>query len=206
VKLSEFFETARLFFSAPFVPVLVALIALMGAVFGAFVSFLISRRSIYINSVTVERSKWIGGLRANIASLSAQVLSINQSLIDDREYDRSSQFRSSAQEIYRLSALIKLQLNPFNEIDDNLLGILDEFTDSFNNPTDFMWASHNYALIAHAQWLLKAEWEKVKSEAAGLPLKPWLWLKAKLYMRRYRRFAGPKTLVPARITRPQAQS
>ena len=91
--------------------------------------------------------------------------------------------------------MIKLQLNPFNEIDANLLSILDEFTDSFNNPTDFMWASHDYLLIAHAQWLLKAEWEKVKSEAAGLPLKPWLWLKAKLYMRRYRKFAGPKILV-----------
>ncbi len=175
--------------------VLVALIALVAALVGALVSFLISRRSIYINSVTVERSKWIGELRANIAGLSSQALNINHRLIDSHAYDRSNEFNSSAQEIYRLSALIKLQLNPFNEIDANLLSILDEFTDSFNNPTDFMWASHDYLLIAHAQWLLKAEWEKVKSEAAGLPLKPWLWLKAKLYMRRHRKFAGPKILV-----------
>jgi hypothetical protein len=193
--VSDIFESAKPFLSTPFVQVLVALIAFVAVLVSALVSFLISRRSIYINSVTVERSKWIGELRANIASLSSQVLNINHSLIDDHEYHGSQQFRSATQEIYRLSALIKLQLNPFNEIDANLLSILEEFTDSFNNPTDFMWASHDYSLIAHAQWLLKAEWEKVKSEAAGLPLKPWFWLKGKLYMRRYRKFAGPKTLV-----------
>jgi HAMP domain-containing protein len=196
--VSDFFEAAKPFLSAPFVQILVAVIALVAAVVSAFVSFLISRRSIYINSVTVERSKWIGELRANIASLSGEVRNINQRLIDNRAFDRSDEFSSSAQKIYRLSALIRLQLNPFNEIDANLLSIIDEFTDSFNSPTDFRWASQDYLLIAHAQWLLKAEWEKVKSEAAGLPRKPWLWFKSKLYMRRYRKFAGPKIPVSPR--------
>lgn len=173
-------------------PIIVALIALIGALFGAVVSLLAARRSTYINSVTVERSKWIGELRANLANLASHVMSMNRSLLDDQDFLHSDRYRSIEQEIYRLSALIRLQLNPSNEIDANLLRILDQFTDSFNNPTDFKWAGHEFLLVSHAQWLLKAEWEKVKAEAAGLPFKAWYWLKAKRHMSRYREYSDPK--------------
>ncbi|MGD0023287.1 MAG: hypothetical protein ABSC37_01485 [Xanthobacteraceae bacterium] len=137
------------------------------AIVAAAVSYLISRRSIYINSVTVERSKWIGELRANIANLSGQVLSINRNLIDDSAYSESPAFHQQAQEIHRLTSLISLQLNPFGKIDKNILRILSDFETLFENPTRFTWASTDYLLIAHTQWLLKSEWEKVKMEAAS---------------------------------------
>lgn len=163
---------------------------LAAAIVAAAVSYLVSRRSIYINSVTVERSKWIGELRSNISILSSQVLSINHILVDGRtiEHIRSEEFQCQAKEIHRLTSLIKLQLNPFGEIDKHILQIIDDLEQSFQNPTDFSWAGKDYLLIAHAQYLLKAEWEKVKLEAAGPLRKPWLWVKSKLHMRRYRQF------------------
>ncbi|HEY5504561.1 MAG TPA: hypothetical protein VIK28_05330 [Sedimentisphaerales bacterium] len=188
--MNDYFESIKLGFSAPFVPVLAALIAFVPAIVAAFVSLLISRRSIYINSVTVERSKWIGELRSNIASLSGLVLDINQKLIFVEGYELSEPYHQSAQEIHRLTSLIKLQLNPFNEIDKNIIRILDNFEQSFQNPRTSRWAGDDYLLVAHAQWLLKAEWEKVKLEAAGCPKKLSLWLKAKIHMRRYRKFAN----------------
>jgi hypothetical protein len=169
------------------------------AIVASIVSYLISRRSIYINSVTVERSKWIGELRANLASLSGDVLSLNQILLDahrsNKNYDSSSEFFLRSQEIHRLVSIIKLQINPLNEIDKNILVILDDFEQSFQNPTDFSWVGSDYLLIAHAQYLLKSEWEKVKWEAAGLLRKPWLLVRRINHMRQYRKFVereGPR--------------
>jgi hypothetical protein len=82
-----------------------------------------------------------------------------------------------------------LQLNPFNEIDENIIRILDDFEQSFRNPRTSEWAGDDHLLVAHAQWLLKAEWEKVKCEAATFPKSLWLRLKTNTHMRRYRKFA-----------------
>jgi hypothetical protein len=181
------------FLSTPSEPVLIALIALAGAILGSFLTYLVSRRSIYINSVTVERSKWIGELRANIASLSAQVWSINKNLIDDSSYSDSPQFFQQVQEIHRLRSLISLQLNPLGEIDKSILRILDDLEQSFESPANFSWAGADHLLIAHTQWLLKAEWEKVKSEAASCPRRLWLWIKSRWRLYLYRKFAdGPE--------------
>ena len=42
--------------------------ALVGVVISAVVSTIVSRRSVYINAVTSERSKWIEALRGTISS------------------------------------------------------------------------------------------------------------------------------------------
>jgi hypothetical protein len=49
------------------VTIIAAIIALGGVVVSSFISKLISGRTLYINAVTVERSKWIDKLRDNIA-------------------------------------------------------------------------------------------------------------------------------------------
>src|ERR1700683_5063116 len=89
---------------------------LVAAVVAGIVSYLIARRSTYISSVTVERSKWIGELRTNIAKLSGEILTINQKQIFDHKFGVSEpEFHKYTEEIHRLTSLIKLQLNPFNE-------------------------------------------------------------------------------------------
>jgi hypothetical protein len=181
---------------------LAAIITAAAAIIAAFVSYAISRRSTYINSVTVERTKWIGELRSNIAKLSGHVLSINQRQFFDRDFGQSSQFREYEQEIHRLTSLIKLQLNPFNEIDKSLLQIIDDLENSLHNPREGSWG-HDYLLIAHAQWLLKAEWDKVRMEAAGPFRKLNLCWKMRSRLRQYRKFVereGPHPeIAPKRL-------
>jgi hypothetical protein len=163
---------------------------LAAAIVAAAVSYLVARRSIYINSVTVERSKWIGELRTNIARLSGQILTINQKQIFNRKFGVSDpEYHQYTEEIHRLTSLIKLQLNPFNEIDKNILLILDELENSLNEPHSHMWFLADRLLIQHAQWLLKAEWEKVKFEAASNFCKPFLWCKSRRRIRQYRLFS-----------------
>jgi hypothetical protein len=43
-------------------------------------------------------------------------------------------------------------------------------------------------LIKHFQWLLKAEWEKVKSETKGTILRVWAVINAHRHLCRYRAF------------------
>jgi hypothetical protein len=169
--------------------------AVAAAIIAAVISYIISRRSLYVNSVTVERTKWIGELRTNIARLSGQILTINQKQIVDRSFGMSSQFHEYQEEIHRLTSLVKLQLNPFNEIDSNILRIVDHLEQSFENPLDASWAGSDYLLIAHARWLLKAEWDKVRMEAAGPIRKPYLFCKMKYRGWQYRTFARSDGLV-----------
>jgi hypothetical protein len=162
--------------------------ALAAAVVAGVVSYVISRRSTYINSVTVERTKWIGELRANIARLSGQILTINQKQVFDRSFAQSPQFHQYQEGIHRLTSLIKLQLNPFNTIDKNILQILNDLESSFQAPHTASWAGNDYLLISHAQWLLKAEWDKVRMESAGPLRKLYLYFRIQWRARQYRKF------------------
>ncbi len=81
-----------------------------------------------------------------------------------------------------LSPLIKLQLNPFGEIDRNIVNLLDRLasraapllTDNSDPETLF---TADKLLIEHSRWLLKAEREKVKSEARWTM--PWVLLSSR---------------------------
>jgi hypothetical protein len=82
-----------------------AIIALAGSILAALLAYLTARRSVYINSVTVERSKWIAELRGNLAVLSGHILNINQTLVFDRDFALSEKYNAHAQEIHRLTSL-----------------------------------------------------------------------------------------------------
>lgn len=73
-------------------------------------------------------------------------------------------------EVDELNPLIKLQLNPFGVIDRNIANLLDKLalqadkglTTTYCDPEKLYKADK--LLVEHSRWLLKAEWEKVKSE------------------------------------------
>lgn len=151
--------------------VLVGVIALGGALSGAAMSYMIASRAQYINTITLERSKWIEKLRVNIASYSSELMRLATSLIQHRmgeDVGAESERRvfDSVNGIERVKHLIELQLNPWGEIDKNILKILDGF--KYGGGLN---ATHsrrfNKLLIEHSRWLLKMEWEKVKYEARG---------------------------------------
>ncbi len=179
----------------------VAIISLCGVIISAFIAWLIASKALYVNAVTVERSKWINALRENIASVSGKLRTLSfraeANILDDPT-------RTAAiAEINNLISLIYLQLNPFGTIERNIVIILERMPGLAERQNGAQLRQEDNLLIRHCQWLLKAEWEKVKYEANWFLLRPWLWLKRQWYLCRYRRFCrnegninGPQARVP----------
>jgi hypothetical protein len=138
-----------------------AFIALCGVIFAAFSAFETGRRSVYISSVTAERSKWVEKLRSNISELLQVRAAINNEQKGKLTYDEK---RNKAD---GLVSLISLQLNPSDEdgIDKNLITHLRILVDATEKCGVFR--AEEAKFIRHSQFMLKEEWEKVKSEARG---------------------------------------
>jgi hypothetical protein len=104
-------------------------VALIAAIAGALTSLLVSRRTTYINAVTVERSKWINELRSNLSKFCSLFSQLHFRYFGREEKrTQNSEEEEMAKELSALHAYITLQLNPNNEIDSNMLKIIDQFT------------------------------------------------------------------------------
>jgi hypothetical protein len=149
--------------------IIAALIALFGALISAIIALSISRRASYLSSVTAERSKWIDKLRANISELAGlcTYLDYKTGSVLASNYFESPEYDEMLRQIEKLSALIRLQLNPEGLIDRNIIEIVEGIVGISINRADFRFYTARWLLIRHSQWLLKEEWETVKSEAAG---------------------------------------
>lgn len=163
-----------------------ACIALLGVFLSAIISLLISGRNLFVNTVTIERSKWIEKLRQNIAScsgllrtLSYKVTAGNLTAVEREEF---------MQKINRLISLIRLQLNPFGEIDQTILSLLESMPALAEQQNGAPLRTADDRLIKHSQWLLKAEWEKVKYEPRWWLFRWYGRAKARCHLARYTRF------------------
>ena len=164
----------------------VALIALCGVIISAFVAWLTALRGQYVNAVTVERSKWINALRENIASFSGALRTLSFRA-ETKQLDHSAKVEAIA-EINKLISLIHLQLNPHGTIENNIATILEQMPALAEKADGTALRQRDKLLIAHCQWLLKAEWEKVKYETRWL-MRPWLRIKMQYYLCRYHHFS-----------------
>lgn len=190
-NLSEFFHRTD--------PVtLSAAIAVSGVILSALVSALISRRTNYLNVVTAERSKWIEKLRGNLAKYSAAAHAVfYKAKNEDWQKGPSTEYYALLRELQDLRSLLKLQLNPKGKIDQNIIVLVDRIYELSRTWTfGGQLTGAERLLVLHAQPLLKAEWEKVKSEARG-PLR-WVGSKYSEYKsaRDYRRFASEEGAIP----------
>lgn len=162
-----------------------AIIAVCGVLLSAFSAFVTGRRSIYISSVTAERSKWIEKLRSNIAELLQLCAAINNETKNDRAYDEN---RNKAD---GLISLVSLQLNPSDEggIDKNLIAHLRILVEAAEKPEE-AFRKEEQKFVRHSQFMLKEEWEKVKTEARGWIPTLWDKVRGKRCARRcaYQRF------------------
>jgi len=149
------------------VPIVAAVIALFGVVVSGFVAFTVSKLSTYVTAVTGERSKWIDKLRGNIAELLGVCGAIHMEFSDKA----SENSLAKRQDADRLIALITLQLNPNDKsgIDQNLMRLLPELV-AASEKNGASYRLFERYFVRHAQFLLKEEWEKVKSEAKGTML------------------------------------
>lgn len=144
--------------------VIVASIAAAVSLISAFFNYFISRRTTYLNSVTVERSKWIDKLRTNISTFSGLVRTLSFRSATDK---KTSEYLQTIEKVNGLISLITLQLNPEGEIDRKLICLLERIPSLAEKQNSDALVRADKLLIAHSQWLLKAEWEKVKAEARG---------------------------------------
>ena|ERR1700729_1491485 len=140
--------------------------AVLAAVVAALVSVLVATRNNYMQAVTAERSKWIDKLRENISTFSGKTRTFSYKIVHRITPFNSPEYVDAIDEINKLIALIKLQLNPKGEVDGNLIRLLDKIPSLADNPSDLgaKLRRADNLLIQHAQWLLKDEWEKVKRE------------------------------------------
>ena len=145
-----------------------AIIALLGVVISASLSRSIASRSTYINSVTVERSKWIDKLRSNLSDfLGAAAYLYHKVSVDpdpQKKYRLSDEHDGLVRQLETLDALIRLQLNPSGRVDRNIITLLEDIP-TLADTTDQRFRTAHNLLIRHSQWLLKDEWEKVKFES-----------------------------------------
>ena len=173
--------------------ILVALIALVGALAGVVSSYVVSGRSVYINSITAERSKWIDKLRVNLAAYSALMAEQAFVLLQIKAAPGTVQADAAklSDVLTRVNAtasVIQLQLNPWGKIDENILKLVSSIVIRKSTEVELVQRADDL-LIAHSQWLLKAEWEKVKFEAHGWWYRAFNFWRAGRRLRAYSKWA-----------------
>jgi hypothetical protein len=157
--------------------------ALIAALVAAIVSHMVSRRSVYINAVTAERSKWIEALRKNISAFSGAADRLSAGVAAGLNSNGQG-WPERVGELPALLSELTLRLNPGEPEARNLLAAARkvEAAARLHTPASFRLADE--IMIRHAQWVLKPEWERVKEEASGMFVAQYIW------MRRRRRKAA----------------
>ncbi len=122
-----------------------------------------TRRTGFINTVTNQRVQWIEQLRQDISTFSGLTHTWCGAFAQNK--------REILKEIDRLRYVIPLRLNPEGEHDKKITELILKIPDltDISRREDLKCALKD--LIIHTQFLLKEEWEKVKSEAKNGDLK-----------------------------------
>lgn len=162
--------------------------AMMAAAVSALVSYLVAHRSVYINAVTAERSKWIEALRGTISSYSGTAGKVSARRRLEPKYEKSSDWATDTEILQKLLSDLTLRLNPTEAEALNLLRAAKKLDQAarIHRPADFILA--NEIMIRHAQWVAKAEWDRVKQEASGWLATPHYVLRNWRRRRAYRAF------------------
>lgn len=153
----------------------------------AIVSLLVAGRSGYINAVTAERSKWIETLRGTISKFAGAADRI-RARRDAKDYLQSKDWAADTEALRTLLADLTLRLNPSEDEARNLLFAAKTLDAAAHLHTTPAVGLANEVMIRHAQWVLKAEWDRVKQEASGPLAAPWFWMKNARRRGKYHRF------------------
>jgi hypothetical protein len=124
---------------------------------GLWIAIRNTQKTMFINSVTTARIKYIQDLRDNIAELCG--LAYRKQLLEAAKVDWDIQKRVDFRGVSdKLKYLIALRLNPEDtEWDKKIIGLVDDIRDNGTGKID--------ELITITQYLLKFEWEGAKRES-----------------------------------------
>ncbi|MGV3611702.1 MAG: hypothetical protein ACO1N0_12170 [Fluviicola sp.] len=138
----------------------------MVTLFGIIVSFIVgslgliigvrnSKKTIFINSVTSMRAKWIDTVRESISEFCGLACQLKYSFDNNDKMER----------IQELRFLIRLKLNPKDKFDKKLVEKLDEIVGLLSNGDFTSIELKINDLVVLSQDMLKLEWEGVKEES-----------------------------------------
>lgn len=136
---------------------IIQFITAVAAVFGLFFSYQASRKSSYINTITVERIKWLNKLKELVAEFVSCC------------YNNNSDFVN----FVRLHKIILLYLNPKEDekiirILSNMISLTVKAQEELKTSNDDKYfldlTEHANELINHIQAKCKLEWERIKKE------------------------------------------
>jgi len=120
-----------------------------------------NKKTIFINTVTSERVKWLDKLRANISNYTGLADTFTRMKKDDYELGIKI-----LDEMSKLQNLIKLQLSPNEDnVDGKIQYALESIFDKSVKYDRETLKTEIDNLIVLSQKLLKIEWEKVKNES-----------------------------------------
>ena len=140
------------------------LITLMGIIVslivgfaGLYVSVRNSRKTIFINTVTSLRSKWMETTRNSISEYCALTTQLFFNTVSDK--------LSKIEKLQQLRFLIKLQLNRNDPFDSKVIDLLEKIASHFYDDTINATKQEIEELINLTQDMLKIEWEGIKAES-----------------------------------------
>jgi len=133
-------------------------------VWNLILTYRTTRESRFINMVTAERVKWIQELRSNISKFCGASFSWI-AIYSGKPSSDSNEAAELLKDIDRLGFLIRLQLNPKEEPDQQIEAIIKRIPGLIELPKLTQLTASLEELTKATQALLKKEWEKVKQEA-----------------------------------------
>jgi hypothetical protein len=136
------------------------IVTLILGIGNAIANYRASRRTMFINTVTSQRIKWIEQLRQDISTFSGLTHTWCFS-----ELEGKPQEYELLKEIDRLRHVIRLRLNPAGEHDKKIEQLIEEIPTltEISKRQELKRALNE--LTSTAQLLIKEEWEKVKEES-----------------------------------------
>lgn len=146
--------------------IVVAAIGLAGALGGALTSYFVASKSVFVTAITAQRMAWIADLKQNISLLLSHLTMVRSHIQTGNLYEQKDLVKTF-ESMNQLSRKIELQLNPFGDIDQNLICLIKEIYVSVSAVKQSDLEKLCDALLEHSRWMLKAEWERVKYEARG---------------------------------------
>lgn len=137
------------------------IITLVLGIYNLVSSKSINSKNKFIDTVTVERIKWLEKLRTDISKFSGLTSFWSKSL---RGTD-SQESHEVLKEIDTLKVMIKLRLNPNGKYDKQIIELLDKIP-SLTDKTNLLELDKELnQLTIISQKLLKEEWDRVKKES-----------------------------------------
>ncbi|MGJ8688005.1 MAG: hypothetical protein ACSHXZ_00665 [Gammaproteobacteria bacterium] len=120
-----------------------------------------SKRTSFINTVTSERVKWIEKTRDAISTLCGRTY-YWAATQDELSSEDSNSVRK---DVDRLKMLVKLQLNPSEDLSQRLFALIDDLSRFTHGSQISKLRETLNEIVEVSQQILKAEWDKVRDEA-----------------------------------------